>query len=71
MGGNAFQDLEKLTPEEYESITKELLGVISPMCQRIEPYIPLPEKKVHGDIDFLILFKEGFNLKHIIEILKL
>ena len=71
MGGNAFEDLEKLTPEEYNKITKELIDLISPMCLMIEPYIPLPEKEVHGDIDFLILFKEGFKLQSIIDLLKL
>ena len=37
----------------------------------IEPYIPLPEKEVHGDVDFLILFKEGFKLQDVIDLLQL
>jgi hypothetical protein len=41
------------------------------MCLRIEPYIPLPEKEVHGDIDFLVLFKEGYELKDVLEMLKI
>ena len=71
MGGNAFEDLQKLTPEQYEKITKELLEIISPLCLKIEPYIPLPEKEFHGDIDFLILFKPGYKLENILELLKL
>lgn len=45
--------------------------MVSPVCLRVEPYIPLPQKQVHGDIDFLIVFKPGFNLLNIIELLNL
>ena len=37
----------------------------------MEPYIPLPEKQVHGDIDFLIIFKQGHSLQDIILLMKL
>jgi hypothetical protein len=47
------------------------LDLISPLCEKIEPYIPLPEKKVHGDIDFLLVFKQGFTLTNIIGLMKL
>lgn len=71
MGGNAFEDLEKLSPAEYEKITKELLNLLSPLCLQIEPYIPLPEKTVHGDIDFLVLFKPGCTIMQVFELMKL
>ena len=44
MGGNAFEDLEKLTPEEYHLIMHRIKEILQPICIRIEPYIPLPEK---------------------------
>lgn len=41
------------------------------MCERIEPYIPLPEKDLHGDIDFLVILKPNYTPKDVIATLKL
>lgn len=47
------------------------MELISPLCIKMEPYIPLPEKKVHGDIDFLIILKEQCHIQDIITLMKL
>ena len=57
MGGNAFEDCEPLTNEEYQNIVQKITALIAPICLHLEPYIPLPEKPQHGDIDFLLVFK--------------
>ena len=69
MGGNAFEDTEKLSPSEYTAITTELLALLSPICLKLEPYIPLPEKEVHGDVDFLLILKPQYTIHSIIELL--
>ena len=35
----------------------------------MEPYIPLPEKTVHGDIDFLLVLKPGYTLESVRDLL--
>ena len=71
MGGNAFEDTEPLTGEEYEVIVKEIHDIICGICVRIEPYIPLPEKQVHGDIDFLLILKPNCTLRHVQQLLQI
>ena len=71
MGGDSFEGTEKLTNQEYQEITKQLLDRLGEYCKRIEPYIPLPEKQVHGDIDLLVILKENYLPKIIIEELKM
>ena len=65
MGGKAFDDLEPLTSEEYAEIVNEITVLIDPICNHLEPYIPLPEKTVHGDIDFLLVLKPGYTLESV------
>jgi len=35
MGGNAFEDLEKLTSEEYNTIMNKIVAILSPICHKI------------------------------------
>jgi hypothetical protein len=71
MGGNAFEDTEPLTPSEYTEITAEIAAIIAPICLKLEPYIPLPEKEVHGDIDFLLILQPGRTLNDIQQLLQI
>ena len=69
MGGKAFDDLEPLSPAEYTEIVAKVTALIAPICTHLEPYIPLPEKTQHGDIDFLLVLKEGHTLGSIRDLL--
>lgn len=65
MGGNAFEETQHLTPEEYQTIVCEIMSKVASLCVRIEPYIPLPEKEFHGDIDFLAILHHNASIKDI------
>lgn len=66
MGGDCFEGVEKLTNEEYEALVPEILAALEDLYVRGEPYIPLPEKTVHGDMDFLMILKPGVKPKDIV-----
>ncbi len=41
------------------------MSKVASLCVRIEPYIPLPEKEFHGDIDFLAILHHNASIKDI------
>ncbi len=51
-------------------MTEEVIKLVEHLCLKIEPYIPLPEKESHGDIDFLIIMKEGRTHEDLVNALK-
>lgn len=42
------------------------MEILKPFYIRAEPYVAMPEKTIHGDIDFLMILKPEYKAKDLI-----